>query len=428
MDEPVKTTSNDEGEVRLMDSLIILAKYSRLIIWASAAVTILIYLVFFIQPNQYKAVARILPPQQDMTLNAQILDSLGGKGISSGGGGGGLGGFGGMAAGLLGIKSPGDIYVGMMNCDTILDRIIDRFNLMKVYKAKYLENARKVLSDKSDITSNKKDTIITIGVTSKSPELSAEIANAFVAEVDVLLQELTINETKGRSVFLEKELSQASDNLSKAEESLRSFSEKNSVLQIDVQIKGVLEYIARLRAEIDSKEVAVQVLRQQATPFNYDVVRLETEVKGLREKLRIAESQYDNCISDVCLPTNKAPVLALEYIRLYRNVKFREALYQLYIKLVEIARMDMVRHHTVIRVLDSAKPPEMKSNKRVKPAILVGVLTFLIMICMAFVREHMQHMEKRDQIQQLSVLKEYLRPWEDMLKGIKNIVLFKRKS
>jgi len=38
-----------------------------------------------------------------------------------------------------------------------------------------------------------------------------------------------------------------------------------------------------LRAEVDAKEVQIQVLREQAHPVNYDVIRLETEVKGLKE-------------------------------------------------------------------------------------------------------------------------------------------------
>ena len=80
--------------------------------------------------------------------------------------------------------------------------------------------------------------------------------------------------------FMEKEREQSNQNLAKAENALRTFSEEHGVIQIDTQVRGVLEYVARLRAMIDAKEVQVKVMRQQATAYNYDVVRLETEIKA----------------------------------------------------------------------------------------------------------------------------------------------------
>ncbi|MBI4642864.1 MAG: transglycosylase SLT domain-containing protein [Deltaproteobacteria bacterium] len=416
MDEPVNST-NPEGEVSLLDYLIILAKHSRLIIIASAAVTVLTYLYLFCTPNTYKATARLLPPQQNLTMSAQILDTLGSR-VSPGGG---------LASSLLGLKSPGELYVAMMTSNTVLDHLVERFNLMEL-KTKSLEDARKALSSRVKINAGNKDTIIVINVTYTNPKLAAELANAFIEELDRLLQGLALQEAKGRLAFLEKERFQASQNLTKAEESLRLFSEKNSVLQIDTQTKGAIEYISRLRAEIDAKEVTIEVLRQQATPFNYDVVRMETEIKGLKEKLRNAEAQWENCVSNVCLPTNKAPGLGLEYLRLLRETKFQESLYQLFTKMVEIARLDMVRDVAVVQVLDPAMPPEKRSNKRIFPSMLAGIITFCMMIFVAFGLEFMRKVDlSEDDIRRLGVLKDYLRVWTDMLIRMKYILRLKRK-
>ncbi len=428
MDEPVNKTSPDDDEVQLLDYLITLAKHSRMIIFASAAVTVLTYFNLFFTPNSYTARARLLPPQQNLTMSAQLMDSLGARLSPGGGAGAGGAGMGAVAASLLGLKSPGDMYVAMMTSETALDSIIARFHLMKLYKTRSLEDARKALSQNTKITPGKKDVIIVIEVTSTTPKLAAEMANAFIEELDRLLQELALREAKGRSTFLEKERLQASQNLTKAEESVRLFSEKNSVLQIDTQTKGAIEYIAKLRAEIDTREVSLQVLRQQATPFNYDIVRVETEIKGLKEKLRSAESQVENCFSDVCLPTSKAPSLGLEYLRLFREAKFRESLYQLYTRLVEVARLDMVRDVAVVQVLDSAMPPEKRSNTRLRPSMLTGILTFFMMSVVAFGLEHIQNLNNRgDDVRRLSMLKDYLRPWMDILMKMKNIVRFKRR-
>jgi tyrosine-protein kinase Etk/Wzc len=428
MNEPAIHTSPGEDEVHLLDYLIILAKHSRMIVITSAAVTVLTYVILFILPNQYTATARLLPPQQNLTLSAQLLDSLGAR-VTPGGGPGAGGSMGTMAASLLSLKSPGDLYVAIMTSDTLLDHIITRFNLKKLYGSKYLEDARKTLRKNVKINLGKKDGIIVVDTTAFSPQLAAEVANGFCEELDRLLQGFAVQEAKSRMAFLEQERLQTNQNLTKAEEALRKFSEKNSVLQIDAQTRGAIEYIAKLRAEIDTKEVSIQVLRQQATPFNYDVVRMETEIKGMKEKLRAAESQWENCLSDVCLPTSKTPSLGLEYLRLFREAKFQESLYQLFTKMVEIARLDMVRDVAVVQVLDPATVPERRSNKRLFPSILAGMFTFVLTSMVAFGREYLQKAHREDDYRQrLEVLKHYLRPWTDMLTRIKSLLGFKRTS
>src|SRR4030042_2192555 len=199
----------------LLDYLIVLAKHSRMIIYTSVAVTVLTYLILVISPNTYTAAARILPPQQTMTLSAQLLTSLGGVGTPGVPLSGPLGG--GMAANLFGLRSPSDLYAGMMAGNTISDRIIELFKLRQFYKAKYIEDARTALRGRVKIRVDKKDGVINIEVTDIDPKRAAEIANAFPEELDKLLQGLTIQEASGRLAFLEKERSQVNQNLAQAE-------------------------------------------------------------------------------------------------------------------------------------------------------------------------------------------------------------------
>jgi tyrosine-protein kinase Etk/Wzc len=415
MMEPPNNSATDGTEINLLDYLIVLVKHRRMIIFTSVAVTVLVYLVLVILPNQYTATTRLLPPQQNMTMSAQLLNTLGGAGTP----GTPAGGMTGMAAGLLGLKSPSDLYVGMLTGTTISDRIIERFKLRQVYKEKYIEGARQVLSQKASIAAQR-DGMIAIAVTDKDPKRSAEMATAFSEELDKLLQGLASQEARNRSTFLERERLQTTQNLTKAENALRTFSEQNSVIQIDTQTRGALEYIAQLRAEVDAKEVRVQVMRQQATPYNYDVVQLETEVKGLRDKLTNAEKQYEQaCAGDVCLTTAKVPALGLEYLRLYREVKFQDALYQLYAKMVELARLDMAKDFTLVQVVDQALPPEKRSNKRLLPAILAGMVTCFIMILFAFGREFWQNAKVNEANSlRLKAFTEYLDQWAHLFRRL----------
>ena len=411
MTEPEKKSASASDEIYLLDYLIILAKHSRLIIFTSLAVMVLTYLILFLLPNKYTATARLLPPQQNLTMVAQVLEGLGG-GMATTKPGGGFGSLGGMAGNLLGLKSPGDLYVGILSGNTIADRIIERFKLRAHYKMTYLEDLRKKLNQRVQISAGR-DGLIAINVTDASPQRAQEMANAYMDELDSLLQNMASQEARNRLVYLEKKRSDTVQNLSKAEESLRNFSECSSVLQIDAQTRSILEYIASLRATIDSKEVQIKVLREQASPFNYDLIKLETELSGLKEKLRNAEVQESQNpkTSDAMITTSKMPTLGLEYLRFYREAKFQEQLYQLYNKLVELAHLDEVKGAAVVNVVDRALPPEKRSNQRLMPAAMAGLSTFLVMVFLTFVMEYWQGVRLREETaNRLKLLDAYLTP------------------
>jgi tyrosine-protein kinase Etk/Wzc len=376
--------SNDE--VRLVDYFVILAKYSRMIIYLTIVVSLLTYIFLLIVPQKYTATASFIPPFQNATLSGQLLDGLTGAtvpGMPS------MGGLGSMAAGLLGLQSPSDMYVGILNGNTIADRIIERFDLKTLYRKKYIEYARKQLAGRATIKADKSG-LITIMVTDESPQRAADMANAYMEELGRLLQEITEREATSRLAFLEKKHSLAAVNLVKAEEALRDFSEESGVLQIDAQARGMIEYIASLRAMIDYKEVELQVLHKKATPSNYEVIQLETELKGLKEKLHVAEAQDSGNpgLGGVMIATGKVPALGLEYLRLFREAKFHQGIYYLYGKLVELAHIDQTREATVIQIVDWGIPPESKSHpQRLVLTILISGITFVLLVMVAFFRE-----------------------------------------
>jgi hypothetical protein len=141
----------------------------------------------------------------------------------------------------------------------------------------------------------------------------------------------------------------------------------------------------------------------------------------LKGKLKAAETQWDQSfIGDVCLPTSKVPGLGLEYIRLFREVKFQEALYQLYTKLAEFARLDMVKNVAVIQIVDRAKPPERRSNRRMLPTVLIGAGTFFLMSLVAFGREYIENLKGNEEdAQRLLMLSVHVRSYMTSFSSLK---------
>ena len=83
MNTPMTEKSPQPEEITLLDFFIPLAKHSRMIIYGTLAVAVLTFLILLLVPKKYTATVRLLPPQQNITLSAQLLEQLGGRGSSS---------------------------------------------------------------------------------------------------------------------------------------------------------------------------------------------------------------------------------------------------------------------------------------------------------------------------------------------------------
>src|SRR5205823_13785146 len=96
--------------------------------------------------------------------------------------------------------------------------------------------------------------------------------------------------------------------------------------------------------------------------------------------------------SVVEMPLQKVPSAGLEYIRKLREVKYREALFELLAKQYEAARIDEAKDSATIQVLDKAVPPEQRSWTLRAFVIACGtVLALLIAIVWVHLRETIEH-------------------------------------
>jgi uncharacterized protein involved in exopolysaccharide biosynthesis len=266
----------------------------------------------------------------------------------------------GMTSGRdFGMRNPNDLYISMLRSRTVEDGLVDRFNLMSVYNQKLREGARKRLETSTNITAAK-DGIITISVDDRDPSRAAAIANAYITELENLTQTLAVTDASKRRIFFEREAKTANDELAKAEIALKQTEEATGIVSLDNQARFMLQAYAELRAQAAAKEVQVQAMRSFSTPANPDLKRAQDELAALRVQInRYEMGQGGRPIGDIGL--EKVPAKALQYIRSFREVKYREALMELMLKQYEAARIDESKDAAVIQVLDKAIAPEKRS-------------------------------------------------------------------
>jgi len=292
----------------------------------------------------------------------------------------------GLASGVAGVKSQGELFVEIMKSRTVLDRIVDRFDLLSLYrsdlfnlgKKRYRQDARKRLLELLAVREDRKSGIIILTVEDKDPKRAAEMANAFVEELKSLKGGLAISEAGQRRMFFEEQIQHTKVSLARAEEEIKGFQQRTGMFQVDAQARAIIEGIARLRAALAVKEVEAKVLRSFATAQNPDMQRIEEEIRALRAELEKVETLKGHGF-DPLMPSARVPEMATEYLRKLRQLKYNETLYELLSKQYELAKLEEARDAVVIQVIDRAVPPERKSRPLRALIVLLATVTMLFL-------------------------------------------------
>jgi len=149
----------------------------------------------------------------------------------------------------------------------------------------------------------------------------------------------------------------------------------------------MVEVTARLRAQIAVKEILISAMRAFATGQNPDLKQAQHQLDAMKQELAKMEgitSGRDNA-------GNAGKADGMDNLRLLRDVKYYETIFELLAKQYEIAKIDEARDASIVQVLDPAVGPERKSKPR--PGLIVllsAIVGVFIAIFVVFFREALQ--------------------------------------
>ena len=382
-EEPNRPPQPEDDEINLLEYLLVIVKHKKLIFITCVVTFILTCGITLQLPNIYLSTARILPPQERQSSISSMI-----------------GGLGGLAA-LAGVSVEGGsslLYVSMLKSRTISDAIIQRFDLMTLngWSSRFI--AYKAL-DRMVTVGFGKDGVIAISVENKDPELASKIANAYVEELKNLNVSLNLNSAGRERLFLENRLALVKSDLTKAEDLLKDFQEKNKAIRIDAQANAIIDAIAKLKGELASKEVELGVLISSQTEQNPQVIALREGISQIKTQIsRLERSPDSKDVSrDIFLATSEVPELGIQYARLLRNFKIQETLFELLTKQYEIAKINEAKNTSTLQILDEAVAADRKSKpKRSLIVILVTFAAVFFAVLYSFIKEYRKRMSSED--------------------------------
>jgi capsule polysaccharide export protein KpsE/RkpR len=342
-------------------------------------------IVALLIPNTFEATLQLMPPDNSAANGTEMM------GLLMGGSSGGMGGTGsslaGSLSGLLSLQNPGTLFVGILGSRTIADRLIDRFDLRKVYWRKTYQAARKELSSRTDISDDKKTGLIKIIVRDHDRVRAAAMAQAYVEELDRLLAKVNTSAASRERVFLEQRLSVVSHELDEAGKDLSQFSSKNTTLDPEKQGEAMVQAAAVLQGQLIAMQSELSGLEQIYTSDNVRVRTLKAHVAELEQQLNsLAGKNYTGSTvldADSLYPSLKQlPILGLRYAELYRRVKVDETVFSMLTQAYELSRVQEAKETPSVKVLDAAVVPEKKSwPPRTLLTIVGGFMGFVFGCC-----------------------------------------------
>jgi uncharacterized protein involved in exopolysaccharide biosynthesis len=322
----------------------------RVTAWGLAAATAAAFLI----PSRYTSTARLMPPEGESGTAATMLAALSARAS-------GLPAF---AQNLLGLKTTGALFIGVLESRTVEDDLVAKFNLEKVYGVGGQEAARKTLAARSAISLDPQTGIITVAVTDHQPRRAAAMAGEYVDELNVVVNQLSTSSAHRERLFLEQRLAQVQQGLESAEKEFSQFASKNTAIDIKEQGRAMVTAAATLQGQLIAAESELEGLRQIYTDRNVRVRALEARVGELKrqlEKLGGKGAGERSGIQSLYPPIRELPVLGVTYADLYRKVKVQEAVFETLTQEYELAKVEEVREIPSVKVLDPANVPEKKS-------------------------------------------------------------------
>jgi capsule polysaccharide export protein KpsE/RkpR len=326
----------------------------------------------FLIPARYEATTQLMPPESQSGSGAAALLSL-----VAGRGSGAAGGLGSLAGEMLGAKNSGQLFVGILSTRTVQDRLIQQFDLNRLYRESKAEDTRIALARHTSISEDRKSGIISVAVTDHDAKRAAAMSTAYVQELDRLVAQVSTSSARRERIFLEDRLKAVKHELDAAAGRFSQFASKNTAIDIPAQGKAMVEAAARLKGELIFVESELRGLQAIYTDQN-------VRVRSLRARAGELNAQLEKLGGDSSMPTEaaandtssmypsirKLPLLGVTYADLYQQTKIQAAVYELLTQQYELAKVQEAKEIPSVKVLDAAVVPTKISFP---PRILVSV-------------------------------------------------------
>lgn len=192
--------------------------------------------------------------------------------------------------------------------------------------------------------------IITMEMQHRDSQLARDVIRAYNVAVQLQLAEISRKQTAYKREVLVKLVSDASEQLARAQSAFDTFRLRNRYADPRSSIEAIGERVPRLEATIKAKEVQLAATRGMFTDQNIVVRQILGELAALRQQLAVAKATGTESGESVGrLVQNTSQLFKLE-----RDLGIAKALYDSYMRYLQGTAVEDLTSTANVRVLEEA--------------------------------------------------------------------------
>jgi uncharacterized protein involved in exopolysaccharide biosynthesis len=373
----------EEEEINLLDYWRVLMKRKWQILLLTFLATALAIGASIIMPKKYKAEATLMPI------------------TSSNSGGGGLAAMASQIGSIPGMGALGDLgklgggktkeLVNILKSTTLTEKIINRFDLLKVIFAKqydpktntFFEGFPKFLKPVpvmedgvnafkkkyTEIEEDKKTGLVKIAVTMKNPELAAKVTNTMIVELQEFIEANSLTTAKRNRIFIEEQLVKIKTKLLEAGKELNQFYGDNKISSV----------VPQLDVDVGSYQMVPKPFEEFREDFGA-LDKQQKDVEAAKESARVRG-----------VPGQ----VYLQFLTLNRELLGKT--FALLTQQYEFAKIEEAKEDLAFQVIDKAEVKVRPSSPKLILNIAVGFVGgFFIAVFIAFFREYIEKMKEKE--------------------------------
>jgi capsule polysaccharide export protein KpsE/RkpR len=319
---------------------------------------ILVGLAFF--PRHYVARTKVIPPGSSNAGLGALLSQLGG-----------LASF----APLLNSRQPIELYLVIAKSNDVATGVVERLGLESRFGVRSAERAVLRLRDLVEVNALRGG-VLEFEVMSRNPAQALDIASAYAAVFQDRLSTLAKDEIARKSSLVKEQLSMSERRLADAEAALTSYRTTNRMASPEAQLGSSVSLLATMEARLQAKEVERTTVLQFATPSNIDVQRIESEISSLKAQIARAREKGD---AGEPFGFRGFAQRSTEYLLLYRNLKYAEALFEVYSRYLEAVNVEAISANINAQVVERPHiDPEWHVNRWA--LIVLAIVSVLVAV------------------------------------------------
>lgn len=371
--------NSNSDEISLIDLVATLWRQKWLIIVITVLAAVFSVVYALMQPNLYTATSTVLPISSS---SSSLLSQYSGL------------------ASLAGINLPGtnssdptvkiqaildsrELAVKVINTLDLIPKFIEEPEKLK--KMSPLATAVTIFQGSVfSISVDAKTSLIKVSAKTKSAELSAQIANT---AIDLLQQDLAnrVLTSSGKSiVVLEQQVADQEKKVRELQNKMADYQKKNRLVAPDTQSQQGLDLYRSLIQQKITLEIQISSLQNALSADNPKITQAQAQLDAIQAQI----DNYEKTGAGVGPSLSETPKALMEYANLQAELELATKIYGGLLSSLENLRLQDANDQVFIEVIDSAVPPEKKSDPSRAMICVVGTMAggFLALF-LTFLRE-----------------------------------------